>query len=195
MIICRLRRRNRKIVRINPVSIPTSNSDLVEEWQAADGTRVRIRPIRVEDLEIERAFISGLSEEARRFRFMGGFSEMPLKILQRLTTIDYCHEMALIAVIGVPGAETEIGVARYVTDLSGEGCEFALVVADAYRRRGIATKLMQKLMRYARNAGVKTMHGEVSANNHPMLELMRILGFAITACGGDSSLMQVSKKL
>ena len=47
-------------------------------------------------------------------------------MLARFTQIDYDRELALIAVVPVDGRETEIGVARYVTNPDGKSCEFAM---------------------------------------------------------------------
>jgi acetyltransferase len=172
-----------------------SKTDCIEEWHAADGTPIRIRPIESADLELERRFIGGLSEEAKQFRFMGGLKEPTASMLQRLTTIDYRHELALVAVIGTPDMETVIGVARYVVDADESGCEFAIVVADAYRHRGIGTKLMSSLVRCAQLAGISTMHGDVLASNHSMLQLMRRVGFETVPYVDDPSLVLVRRKI
>ena len=176
-------------------SLPDALSELTEHWHAGNGIEVTIRPICAEDLEIERLFIHGLSEEAKHFRFMGGLIEASLAMLKRLTAIDYRYEMAFIAVIGLPDTENEIGVARYVIDPDGQGCEFAIVVSDAYRRCGIATRLLSNLMRYAKKAGLKKMRGEVSTSNHAMLGLMQHLGFNCEPDSDDPSLTRVSRSL
>ena len=97
--------------------------------------------------------------------------------------------------IDVSGNETAVGVARYAMDPDGRDCEFAIVVSDAYRRRGIATKLLQDLMRYAEKTGIKTIHGEVFTSNQAMLGLMRHLGFDSARVEDDVSLDRVSRNL
>ncbi len=119
---------------------------LVSQWQLADGTDITIRPIRPEDAELVQAFVRGLSEESKYFRFMNSMQELTETMLVRFTQIDYSREMALIAVTVEHGKEIELGVARYAINPDGESCEFALVVADAFHGKGLGQKLMVSLM-------------------------------------------------
>ena len=52
-------------------------------------------------------------------------------------------------------------------------------MADGWQGRGVGYRLMQTLMRFAREAGFERMDGYVLAANHKMLELMQALGFEI----------------
>ncbi|MEQ1560753.1 MAG: hypothetical protein ABL933_17700 [Methyloglobulus sp.] len=56
--------------------------------------------------------------------------------------------MALIVVTGEQDKEIELGVTRYAINLDGESCEFALVIADSIRGKGLAHKLMIAFVRY-----------------------------------------------
>ncbi|MDX1610317.1 MAG: bifunctional acetate--CoA ligase family protein/GNAT family N-acetyltransferase [Halofilum sp. (in: g-proteobacteria)] len=163
--------------------------------QLKDGTAVTIRPIRPEDAEMVQSFVRGLSEESSYFRFMQSLQELTPTMLVRFTQIDYDREMALIAVTGQDGAETEIGVARYVTNPDGTSCEFALVIADAWQGRGLGTRLMQRLMEVARECGLQTIEGEVLADNAGMLQLMDRLGFSSRTDPEDHSIKRVSRAL
>ena len=151
----------------------------VRAWELPDGRTVTIRPIRPEDAEIEQEFVKGLSAESRYFRFMDTLRELTPKMLVRFTQIDYEREMAFIATIEQDGREIEIGVGRYVTNPDGETCEYALVVTDAWHRRGLGRRLMELLIEVARARGLKAMVGHILANNEAMLELCADLGFAI----------------
>ncbi len=57
-----------------------------------------MRPIRPEDAELERAFVNGLSEQTRYFRFFYQLHELTPAMLARFTQVDYDREMALVAV-------------------------------------------------------------------------------------------------
>jgi acetyltransferase len=150
-----------------------------EEWTLADGARVVCRPIRPDDAAIEQAFVRELSSESRHNRFMAEIREFSPEMLARFTRIDYPHDLALIVTRDQSGGEKEIAVARYVALEVPQRCEFALAVADGWQGHGVGYRLMQTLMRFAREAGFETMDGFVLAANHKMLELMRALGFAI----------------
>jgi acetyltransferase len=138
-----------------------------------------MRPIRPEDAELERAFVNGLTEQSRRYRFMYAMSEITPQMLSRFTQIDYDREMALIATVGEGDAALQIGVARYVTNPDGSSCEFAVVVADDWHGRGMATRLMRSLIDVARARGLARMVGQALSDNAGMLALARHLGFAI----------------
>ncbi len=170
-------------------------SHLVKNMQLADGTDIIIRPIRPEDAEIEQEFVRNLSEEPRYFRFMNSVQELSQSMLARFTQIDYSREMALIAVTEEQGKEIELGVTRYTINPDGESCEFALVVADCMRGKGLGRLLMIALMDIARSKGLKIMEGEVLNNNSNMMKLMERLEFTLETHPEDGSLMLVRKVL
>ncbi len=168
---------------------------LVSNWQLADGTNMVIRPIRPEDAALEQEFVRKLSEESRYFRFMSSVQELSESMLVRFTQIDYSREMALIAVKEEHDKEIELGVTRYAINPDGESCEFALVVADSMRGRGLGHKLMIALMDTARSKGLKSMEGEVLNSNTSMLKLMKRLDFTIETNPEDDSIKTVRKVL
>ena len=77
------------------------------------GETVTIRPIRIDDLEIEQDFIRRLSPEAKHFRFLGGVGKLSHQELRRLCDVDGKNSMAFVATVFRNGREVEIGVARY----------------------------------------------------------------------------------
>ncbi len=168
---------------------------LVSHWQLPDGTDITIRPIRPEDAEIERTFVRDLSPRAKYFRFMQALHELTPEMLVRFTQIDYDREMALIAVIRDAEREIEVGVTRYAMNPDRESCEFALVVSDAWQQRGIGSKLLTCLMEAARSRGLRTIEGEVLADNRHMLDLARSLGFSTVTSPHDPGIKIVTKQL
>lgn len=183
------------VARYGHMAIHPYPSHLVRQLQMADGTELTIRPIRPEDAEIEQQFVRALSPRARYFRFMQSLRELTPEMLIRFTQIDYDRELAFIAVVDERGRETEVGVARYTMNPDGRSCEFALVVADAWQRRGIGSRLMDALVAAARERGFHSMEGEVLADNREMLALARNLGFAVQTSPEDTGIRQVHKEL
>jgi len=153
---------------------------LVSTWQPASGPAVTLRPIRPEDAEMERAFVRKLSPESRYFRFMDTLRELTPAMLVRFTQIDYDRELAFVATLPDGAGEAEIGVCRYITNPDGESCEFALVIADDWQRKGLGRRLMGQLIDVARARGLRSMIGHVLAENRGMLQLCQGLGFVIT---------------
>ncbi len=168
---------------------------LVEHAILADGRALTLRPIRPEDAEREQAFVRGLSPEARRLRFLQAIKELSPAMLAQFTQIDYAREMALVATVETEGVEEQVGVARYIINPDGRSCEFAIVVGDKLRGQGIGSRLMNALIGAARAQGLSTMVGVVLAENAPMLQLMRELGFTIRSSPEDSSLVEVERRL
>jgi acetyltransferase len=168
---------------------------LVRKSQLADGTDIVIRPIRPEDARIEQEFVRHLSPQSKYFRFMRTLQELTPEMLVRFTQIDYDQEMALIAVVQENAAEIEVGVARYAMEPDGMACEFAIVVADEWRHRGIGFKLMTQLMEIARARDLKNMEGEVLQANTEMQALAVKLGFSVSTSTQDRGVMYLSRRL
>lgn len=181
--------------RYSHMAIHPYPSHLVTRWQLPDGTDVTIRPIRPEDADIEQAFVRGLSERSRWFRFMQAVDELSPAMLARFTQIDYDREMAHIAVVEENGKEIEIGVGRYVINPDGRSCEFAIVIADAWQRKGIAHRLMDCLIDTAHERGLEEIQGLVLENNHEMLGLAKSLDFRIEPAEDEPGMRRVCKRL
>jgi acetyltransferase len=160
-----------------------------------DGTHVTIRPIGPQDEAGEQAFVRGLSDESRYFRFMNTLRELPPGMLHRFTDPDPKREIALVALSSDQGEPRQVAVARFVATEPADSGEFAIVVADAMQGKGLGTRLMHELFRNARARGMPQLEGTVLASNHPMLALMHALGFEVTAAAEDQRLRRVIKRL
>ena len=158
-------------------------AELVADVALRDGTMITLRPIRPEDAELERAFVHGLSEQTRFYRFFYQLQELTPAMLARFTQVDYHRELALVAVAreGKLGKEQEafVGVARYIANPDGESAEFAVVVADAWQGHGVARTLMERLIDAARRRGLARLEGTVLRANHTMIKFVTALGFHV----------------
>lgn len=162
-------------------------SHLTTLWTQPDGTVVTIRPIKPEDADLEVEFVRKLSPETKYLRFMNTLRELPPAMVARLTQIDYDREMAFVATLEEDEKEVEVGVCRYAVNPDGESCEFAIVVADDWQKRGLARKLMGVLIETARNKGLDFMHGVFLSNNERMLKFVQSLGFVLSNDPEDNS--------
>jgi acetyltransferase len=159
-----------------------------------DGTAIIIRPIHPQDDAIEREFISGLSSDTRYNRLLGARKLTRDEILQ-LTHIDYEREMAFVALRVDGGQARLLGVVRYVRGADAAGAEFAIVVADAWQRKGIGSLLLGTLLQHAPSAGIVRLHGTTLAGNQAMQKLARKLGFVQKADPQDATVRQIEKTL
>ena len=102
-------------------------------------------------------------------------------MIARFTQVDYDREMALVAVADTAhphGHPSFVGVGRYIALPDGRSAEFAIVIADAWQKRGLAHALMQRLIGAARRRGFERLMGLVLRSNAAMLRLAKTLGFA-----------------
>lgn len=173
----------------------TMELEFADQLTVDDGTIVTIRPIRPEDAEIEARFVRLLSPESRRLRFMHALKELTPSLLHRLTHPDPPREVALIAVVDDADGEREIAVARYARTEVPTRAEFAIVVADEWQGRGIATRLMKDLLRIADANGFEEIIGITLADNTRMLQFTRSLGFEHRTSREDASLIELRKAL
>jgi GNAT superfamily N-acetyltransferase len=58
---------------------------------------------------------------------------------------------------------------------SPEEADVAVLVADSWQRRGVATTLIRAMLPRCRVAGVRLLHADVSPTNHAARELLRSL--------------------
>jgi acetyltransferase len=113
------------------------------------------------------------------------------QLIHFFTHIDYQRHMAFVC----EHAGRLVGEARYVANPDQRSCEFGVVVADDWRKSGIAGLLMQALIEAARAAGFETMDGLVLRTNRPMLRFVRALGFEIAPEPYEPTLVRAVKRL
>jgi acetyltransferase len=152
----------------------------IDVWRRADGRRMTLRPVLPQDAALEQAMVRGLSPASRYQRFHAPIRELPEAWLERLTRIDYRLQQALIVETFEQGRAMAVAEARYVVDGGdARAAEFAVVVADAWQRQGLAQRLLCTLLRMAAEQGLRHLYGDVLATNHAMLQLARSMGFVV----------------
>ena len=169
--------------------------DCKETWTLADGSKLKLRHIAPTDAAKEQAFVHGLSTQSSYFRFHGTIKDLSKKDLEKFTNPDSRNVVALVVLFIGKTSEEEIGVARYVIDPDGVNCEFAIVVADTWQKRGIGTKLMNALIKHLQTSGVKQISGTVLKGNSAMRKFVKQLGFVETNTPDDPSILLVTKHL
>jgi acetyltransferase len=130
----------------------------------------------------------------RDYRVMSWVTTIVQK-LEKFTNPDSRNAVALIVLFIGETSEEEIGVARYVIDPDGVNCEFAIVVADAWQKRGIGTRLMNALIKHLQASGVKRISGSVLKRNSAMRKFVKQMGFVETNLPDDPSILLVTKNL
>jgi acetyltransferase len=159
----------------------------VDHWSAG-GQDFTIRPIRPEDAEAHAAMIARVPPEDLRYRFFTAMRQVAPEQMARLTQIDYDREMAFIAVRHADQAT--VGVARLVREADRGGGEYAILVQPDMKGLGLARHLMNRLIDWARFAGIPRITGQVLSDNQKMLGFVRHLGFEIRRMADEPDVVE-----
>lgn len=115
-----------------------------------------------------------------------------------LVQLDGYNELALVGLVGPPGAERIVAVGRYGLDTATNLAEIAFVVHEHYRGLGIATQLTLRLVEIIRDQGFSGITVQALPSNTPMLQVLHeVLGRAdqTTSGGGEITLVYRFKAL
>lgn len=170
---------------IEPSSVPAPRHLIISpypnqfesDWILKDGTPILLRPMRPEDEPLVVDFFELCSDQTLYFRYFRLIKKWSHNMLIRFTQNDYDREIGLMAIGQPPGPEVMMGVGRLVTIPEEDTAEFAVIVADPWQGLGLGQKLIERVIDIAREMGVKHLWGDVLAENQPMLELVKKLGF------------------
>ena len=145
-----------------------------------DGLEIHVRPIEPGDAPLLKEAFERLTALTRYKRFLGRLDQLTRVQLRYLTTVDHTDHEALVAVDGESGAL--VGVARYVRDRSDPDlAEVAVVVTDAWQRRGVASALLERLAERARAAGAERLVARSIAGDHADRALAARAGQVVAA--------------
>ncbi|HET7079762.1 MAG TPA: bifunctional acetate--CoA ligase family protein/GNAT family N-acetyltransferase [Chloroflexia bacterium] len=175
---------------VPPLAIRPYPLQYVQPWTAKDGTPLVIRPIRPEDEPLIVKFHEKLSEQTvyrRYFQHLRLSDRIRHERLTRICFNDYDREIALVAEHEDPatGERALVGVGRLSKSRTANDAEFAVLVADAYQRRGIGTELLRRLVQIGRDEKLSRITGEILIENSGMVRTSRNVGFQIRSHAGD----------
>jgi acetyltransferase len=142
-----------------------------------DGTPVIIRPLKVADAALYPDFLREVTADDLRLRFFAPMREVSEKVIDKLIHYDPKHAMAFIAI--EEKSSRLLGVVRLHDDPGGTSGEFAILLRSHLKGRGLGWLMMQHMIAYAQERGLKTVHGQVLNENGTMLTMCSELGFDI----------------
>lgn len=143
-----------------------------------DGTEVVVVPLLPADREALQQAYEHLSPETRFKRFLSAVSELSDTMLDQLVDdVDGVDHVALVLlVLSEDGTELPLGLARIIRFPDDPtAADVAVTVVDDWQGRGVATALLEVLMRQ-RPEGVERIVTVVSASNSASLAMLRRLG-------------------
>lgn len=169
--------------------------ELEETGCLRDGRCFRLRPIRPEDEPLVHDLFASMTANDIRLRFFAPMKRLSHQAAARLTQIDYDREMGLVAVTNHPensAGEIMYGVVRIAADPDNQKAEYAVMVRSDMKGQGLGILLMNKIIDYARQKGLKTVYGEVLRENTNMLAVCRRLGFVRRESMDEPGVVEVS---
>jgi acetyltransferase len=163
---------------IAPELPPNYPVDWVSTATLENGAVVVVRPIRPDDAPRIQHGLTHLSAETIYYRFLDATNQFTEEQALRLASLDYFHQMALVATVMEAGEEHLVGVARYaMVGAEAPGvAENAVVVRDDYQRLGLGTVLLERLFRYASQHGVTTFTASILQSNARIMNFIRRSG-------------------
>ena len=139
------------------------------------GEHIMIRRFQPEDKTLYSDFLRDVSAEDLRLRFFARVRELSTEESDKLSHLDYSHEMAFIALDEITGQM--LGLVRLKDELDEETAEFAILVRSRLKGHGLGWLLMQRVIDYAKDKGLRRVYGDVLAENASMLQMTEELGF------------------
>jgi GNAT superfamily N-acetyltransferase len=143
---------------------------------------VRFRPWQAGDERLLALAADQISAASLRARFLAGTPRLPEAYLRRIASLPRDIWDAQVALSHDPGGvDRVVGWAEFVRGLSAPGdpaeADFAILVLDAWQRRGVGRALVGSLLRRAAAAGVWVLHADVDlANNAARGLLLSVVG-------------------
>lgn len=137
-----------------------------------NGVELWVRPILPEDAAHITRELATADPETLQRRFFTPRPKLTPAQIRRLAEVDYDRRLALVAFVG----NEPVAVARY-EGLDTEEAEYAMVVAPAWRRLGIATMLGNMIGTAARDRGFKTLTALYLADNAAAASVLQRNGF------------------
>ena len=137
-----------------------------------------MRPLKAEDAALYPDFLKEVTAEDLRLRFFAPMREVSPEMIDKLIHYDPARAMAFIAIEEQTGRM--LGVVRLHDDAGGENAEFAILLRSHLKGHGLGWLMMKHMIAYAKDKGLKTVHGQVLAENATMLLMCGELGFHVT---------------
>jgi acetyltransferase len=142
------------------------------------GERVLIRRMRLYP-----NFLGDVNANDLRLRFFARIAELSAAEVDKLTHLDYRHEMAFIALDEDTGRM--LGLVRLKDELDEKTAEFAILVRSRLKGHGLGWLLMRHVIDYAKRKGLRRIYGDVLVENATMLQMCTELGFHAQDMGPD----------
>ncbi|MCX6003294.1 MAG: GNAT family N-acetyltransferase, partial [Chloroflexi bacterium] len=145
-----------------------------------DGTTLTLRAIQTEDLDKLISLFKRLGPRTVYLRFRQNMTQISREEARQPCTIDYDNTFALIATTGEGDNEKFIAVGRYARLPKADRATAALVVEDAYQRRGVGTSIIEKITAIAREKDIRYFDAGTLTESAEAMKVLEDAGFKKT---------------
>jgi RimJ/RimL family protein N-acetyltransferase len=143
-----------------------------------DGTQVIVRAIRNDDRDGVLSAFSNLDRESIYTRFFTLKRELTKTELRQLTDVDNNRVVALVVALAGDERGDLVGGGRYCRTREN-AAEIAFTTAERFRDRGVASLILNHLVRIAGSNGIVQFEADVLPNNIAMLSVFRKSGLKL----------------
>ena len=151
-----------------------------------DGNEVTIRAMQPDDKERLVEAFRHLQPQTIRMRFFYAKRTLSDDDLRWLDETGRGNHLGLIAT--VPSGRDELIIGEGSCVALGRTAEIGFTVTDAWQGQGIASRLLQHLVRIARDQGIFQFEAYVLNGNAPMLAVFRHSGLPMTTRDAEGML-------
>lgn len=152
----------------------------IQDRQTFQGNlTLRFRAIRPSDEEEMRRLFYRFSEESVYYRYLTNLRAMPHNKMQQYVNVDYKRFMSIVALEGDPGKGKIIAEARYVRLHVRPYAEVSFIVDESHQGIGIASHLMQMLIKVAKENGIQGFVASVLKGNESMMRVFEKSGLTV----------------
>jgi acetyl coenzyme A synthetase (ADP forming)-like protein len=137
-----------------------------------DGSTLRLRAPLAADADALLEFFEGLSERSLYLRFHG-FPALGPKLVEPFLDPDWDERGALLGCL----EGKVVAFANYARLRDRRAAEVAFTVDDGFQRKGIGTRLLERLVALAAENGIEQFVATVLPENRNMLDVFRDAGF------------------
>jgi len=151
-----------------------------------DGKKVLLRPIKPEDEPLMVDLFRSFSEETMRSAFFQVIKEFTHENLARYCNIDYDREMTIVAERTENEERRIMGIVNLIVQPDGKRGEIMIVIGDPWQNLGLGSKMLDYIISIGRDMELKSLFGEILAENLRMIHLFTVRGFEIKTLSDES---------
>lgn len=142
-----------------------------------NGQGLIFKPATPNDIPKVESFMTRVSQESLRMRFMASISYVSSEVIKELCSGDFKDSGCLLAVTGNDSNSKVVGLGNYIATGNGHTAEVAFLIEDDYQGKGIGTLLLERLAGLAAANGFVEFEAEVLPDNQQMINVFKSSGF------------------